>query len=295
MLSRDMKFEWGCAPNRTLPWTITSSVDVPFGKVEIVQYIAGTARNIALVPRDHVLEMLIMQRSVRIDRSGIFHKVGVAHPMGDMVFFPENHAIVMQYSAAGPVRAIRCHYKIADINRHFSQVELVAGLAIKCPALAAAVHSLAKEQVRPGFKSSLLTESLAIQVGVELGRYLRQDPGAVVAGQLTQAQMAVIDARIDNLTSAILVEELAALCRLSRRHFFRLFRQTTGMAPVAYITARQIARAKDMLEAPDAVTKRIAHDCGFRTASAFSAAFRREVGMTPRAFQRLSGRRRDAA
>ena len=95
----------------------------------------------------------------------------------------------------------------------------------------------------------------------------------------------MIDHRIDAGTGVPLADDLAQLCQVSRRHFFRLFRQTSGLSPASYVAMRRVERSKLMLREDGAVIKRIAHDCGFKTAPAFSAAFRRLTGMSPRAFQ----------
>ena len=285
MPSHDLDQEWSRSPDAVLPWTVLTRSTVRFGKVEIVEYDGGPARRLQLLPRDSILEMMLSPPGGRIARSGAFDHGTVAHPLGHSVFLPAGHHVTIDWPEIGPVRAIRCHYHGAEAHRVFSAQELVAGLAVTSPALVTAVMTLAQELVSPGFQSPLLAESLVAQVAVELGRYLRRDAYAGSPHRLTAQQMAMIDRRIEAGPGVPLAEDLADLCQLSRRHFFRLFRQTTGSTPASYIATRQIERAQLLLRAEGAVIKRIANECGFRTASAFSAAFRRQTGMTPRAFQ----------
>lgn len=77
------------------------------------------------------------------------------------------------------------------------------------------------------------------------------------------------------------VEELAAKAMLSRSVFFDRFQKQTGMAPMEYLLSWRMALAKDMLRRRDGGMKEIARRIGYGSASAFSVAFSRFVGMPP--------------
>ena len=64
-----------------------------------------------------------------------------------------------------------------------------------------------------------------------------------------------------------------------------MFRQTTGITVGHFVTQRRIVMAKDSLVDRRISIKRISHRCGFQSVPAFSAAFRRETGLTPRQFR----------
>jgi AraC family transcriptional regulator len=53
-----------------------------------------------------------------------------------------------------------------------------------------------------------------------------------------------------------------------------------------YAAARRVARARALLASARPPIKEIAWRCGFDTAAAFSAAFRRDVGVTPSEYRR---------
>ena len=77
------------------------------------------------------------------------------------------------------------------------------------------------------------------------------------------------------------VEELAATAMLSRSVFFDRFQKQTGMAPMEYLLSWRMALAKDMLRRRDGGMKEIARRIGYGSASAFSVAFSRFVGVPP--------------
>jgi len=80
------------------------------------------------------------------------------------------------------------------------------------------------------------------------------------------------------------VEELAATAMLSRSVFFARFQQQTGLAPMQYLLSWRMALAKDMLRRRDGGLKEIAERIGYGSASAFSTAFTRFVGLPPSQF-----------
>ncbi|MEZ4237709.1 MAG: AraC family transcriptional regulator [Myxococcota bacterium] len=82
------------------------------------------------------------------------------------------------------------------------------------------------------------------------------------------------------------VAELGRVAGMSRATFAERFAGRVGMAPMAYVTAWRMALAKDALEREAVGLAEIAERVGFRSASAFSTAFSRHVGCSPRAFRR---------
>ncbi|WP_410803455.1 helix-turn-helix transcriptional regulator [Paraburkholderia sp. SIMBA_053] len=82
------------------------------------------------------------------------------------------------------------------------------------------------------------------------------------------------------------VAELANEAALSRSVFFERFNRAVGLAPMAYLLNWRMALAKNMLSRTNHGIAEIAERVGYGSASAFSVAFTRHVGLPPARFAR---------
>lgn len=82
------------------------------------------------------------------------------------------------------------------------------------------------------------------------------------------------------------VADLAREAALSRSGFHERFQSAVGMAPMEYLTAWRLAVAKDLLRKREGSVGEIARKVGYRSASAFSVAFTRDVGVSPARYAR---------
>ena len=76
--------------------------------------------------------------------------------------------------------------------------------------------------------------------------------------------------------------ELSREAGLSRAVFSDGFARKVGVPPVEYLSAWRMALAKDMLQRAAPPLESVAAAIGYQSASAFSTAFRRQVGRSPR-------------
>jgi AraC family transcriptional regulator len=91
----------------------------------------------------------------------------------------------------------------------------------------------------------------------------------------------------DNLGENFTLDELARAVGISRFHFSRLFRVSTGASPMGYLLYRRIERAKNMLLRGDRKICEIAMALGFFDQSHFSRTFRRMTGVSPGEYIRM--------
>lgn len=84
------------------------------------------------------------------------------------------------------------------------------------------------------------------------------------------------------------VAQLARTAALSRSAFFQRFMQTVGMPPMEYLLAWRMAVAKDLLRRYDLALAEVAERVGYASASTFSTAFSRHVGLPPGRYARAS-------
>ena len=102
----------------------------------------------------------------------------------------------------------------------------------------------------------------------------------------TQARFQpVLEYMHENLEAKLTIEKLADLTRMNRFHFIRAFKQAFGQSPYDFLTDLRITQAKRLLVHTRLSANEIGIQCGFFSASRFSAAFRQNTGMTPSAYR----------
>ena len=87
-------------------------------------------------------------------------------------------------------------------------------------------------------------------------------------------------------TQSWTVAQLAKVAALSRSAFFERFRRAVGVAPMEYLLAWRMAMAKNMLRQKQGGVAEVAKRVGYGSASAFSVAFTRYVGLPPTRYAR---------
>lgn len=89
-----------------------------------------------------------------------------------------------------------------------------------------------------------------------------------------------------HLQEKLTVNELAEVAELSESRYSHLFRDETGISPVAYFRKEKIESAREMLKDSEFTVYEIATILGFSSESHFVKAFREQVGMTPGEYRR---------
>ena len=88
-----------------------------------------------------------------------------------------------------------------------------------------------------------------------------------------------------NIGKSFGAPEIAASLGITRHKLDHLFAEKLGRSVGAEIYARRIARVKHMLEDPSIPVYAIAEECGFCNVAYLSNVFRRETGLSPRAWR----------
>ena len=137
----------------------------------------------------------------------------------------------------------------------------------------------------------LLGESICTRLAEELlERYsmdrpkLDQYKGGLSGAQLKYA-LGYIDASLSsNLTGA----GIAEMAGLSKYHFGKAFKQSTGMTLHSYVLARRMWRAQELLAKSDLPLASVAQAAGFSSQSHFTAIFSTRMGFSPGSYRRLT-------
>ncbi|WP_171020385.1 AraC family transcriptional regulator [Cupriavidus sp. 2SB] len=133
--------------------------------------------------------------------------------------------------------------------------------------------------------STAIQTHLVLTYGNETIRPARRQ-GGLAPWQLRTAKE-LIESRLDGDVS---IEELAKACRLSRSHFSRAFRASTGQSPQQWLTSLRVQRAEELLRSTDLPLTEVSLRCGFASASHLVQVFSRLRGMPPGVWRRRNGR-----
>lgn len=82
---------------------------------------------------------------------------------------------------------------------------------------------------------------------------------------------------------------LATDAGLSRFHFCRAFKESTGLSPHAWLRQHRLEQAMNMLRDTEASVVSVAAELGYASQTAFAAAFRKLTGETPSGWRRRVG------
>ena len=137
------------------------------------------------------------------------------------------------------------------------------------------------EDIRPG-RDAILCRLIEVMLIETLRREAFWSPHAGLLAGLAQPQLAQALAHIHaDVARGWTVGELARQVGMSRSVFARRFSETVGLGPVEYLLNWRMALAKDALLRGGQSLEKIAEHIGYKSASAFSTAFRQRIGCPP--------------
>lgn len=148
------------------------------------------------------------------------------------------------------------------------------------------LQRIAVELKNPDPISVIMVESQAVQLFVQLLR-LNRVPFEPAKGGLSPFDLKRVITLIESRPADPPgLDELAGAIGVSRRHFFRAFKQSTGKTPHTYISEHRLKHAADLLRTTDSSATNIALECGFASSSHLTYSFKRAFGAGPTAFRR---------
>ncbi|MDB6043932.1 MAG: transcriptional regulator, AraC family [Gammaproteobacteria bacterium] len=142
---------------------------------------------------------------------------------------------------------------------------------------------------------SLLVESLGSSLSARLLQSHSTSALAVAArlssaGKLAPRRLSrVLEYIHAHLGDALDIRGMATTANLSRFHFARAFKASTGHTPYQYVSAQRLAQAKVLL-AQNQPLAQIALALNFSSQANFTRAFRREFGITPGRYREQESR-----
>lgn len=178
-------------------------------------------------------------------------------------------------------------------NRFSPRFELAENFAGNDQLIQQIGYALLKESRAENPSGSLYADSLTQSLTLHLlknystasyAAHTRENlQGGLPAYKLNK----VTDFIIDKLDQDLSLAELATVAGLSRFHFSRAFRRSTGLTPLQYLMRQRVERAKELLQNRDLPLVEISLLTGFKNQSHFTTLFRKFTSLTPKAWREL--------
>lgn len=94
---------------------------------------------------------------------------------------------------------------------------------------------------------------------------------------------------VDHLDRDLSIESLAERCRMSPRHFARVFAEEKGTTPARYVERLRVSTARALIQDSRMAVKEAAARTGFGSADSMRRSFRRVLAVNPRTTVAASG------
>lgn len=272
-----------------MSWSVEAAADIPGALIELRRYDLPRPSEMHELDDSPVFSVVLprpegTRGEVHFDGAPTPHKVGMLllRPAG-----------IGMYSRGdgGILNILACRLDSHLFSRTTGLRDWDAERLRRCAALNSrqilqTAQRLHAETVNPGFAAGIVQEALVQLLLADIARQFRTPPRTPhSAGGLAPWQLARIDEMLQAAHGAWpSTAELARQCGLSRSHLSRAFSSSTHMTLTEYAAMLRVERAKEMMRGNALAVADIAHRLGFATPSAFTAAFRRATGHTPRRF-----------
>lgn len=166
----------------------------------------------------------------------------------------------------------------AEVVDFFGRDEILWPICLTCAELLAARVPGKSPRV------TALTQLLVAHL-VETYTQVATKTSAVRGGLPIRQLRRIEDHVTEHLAEEISIEGLAQLVELSSSHFAHVFKESTGMTPLQFVTRRRITHAQQLIRETSRSLIDVGLEVGYTSPSHFAQVFRRVVGVTPTQFR----------
>jgi AraC family transcriptional regulator len=199
------------------------------------------------------------------------------------------------WDRGGPIDMLHVSVSAAELRAHVDELEIgpepeiVTRVGFEDLHLRRIGQAFAAE-LHATVGASLMSDALRTEL---LLRILAEHSSLAGTGtiQLPAQRLAMTTLRrLDDYVGTYLADDigiadLAVLAGVSRFHFARMFKATTGMTPYRYVLERRIERADALLRQSSLSIGEVAAATGFADQSHLARHVKQRYGITPRAFR----------
>jgi len=151
------------------------------------------------------------------------------------------------------------------------------------------LRAIASEAYHRTLGYAAVIDAYIMQIFIELVRHARSvEAPQVDVGEIRRQRLATEAVQFieQSYAAPLTLPEIAQHFFISPYHFSRIFKENTGLSPIAYLTKTRMVNARRLLLDPDLTVKAIAAQVGYHDPHYFTKAFAKEEGMTPTAYRR---------
>jgi AraC family transcriptional regulator len=226
-----------------------------------------------------------LQRTER--RSGRSVAIGTFRP-GVVIIIPEGSS--SRWDIPKPVDVIQLYLphatlkRVADEAGNAASTELLERTGHPDPITSRLLLSAADALESNGPLDALfrhqLTDLLATRIlAAHTGTPTTLQP--TMGGLSPKVLLRAIERLRSDSEADVSLDALASDAGLSRFHFCRAFKESTGLSPHAWLRQHRLEQAMNMLRDTDTSIVSVAAALGYSSQTAFAAAFRKLTGETP--------------
>lgn len=208
-------------------------------------------------------------------------------PSSSLVFFPSGvrHDVFVDQNEEAELVCASIHFPIAQQNLLLSKLpRFICMQTQDNPEILNTTAWLFEEAFQEATGYRMLINRLCDIFTVQLIRHV-VDTGLIHFSLLAGASHPKLSSLMDKLKfspeDAWTVDSMAQEAAMSRSKFAQLFKETTGKAPMEYLTDLRLDAAKRLLRKHKPVGL-IANHVGYENSSTLARVFKRRFGVTPK-------------
>uniref|UniRef100_UPI000D37E592 helix-turn-helix domain-containing protein n=1 Tax=unclassified Variovorax TaxID=663243 RepID=UPI000D37E592 len=195
-----------------------------------------------------------------------------------------------------PFHSMLFHLPRSTLDAFAQEMDVPRVGALRCdagtldPVVAALGRAMLPALMQPASASALFVDHLTLALKAHVlhayggGGAASAEPRGLAPWQERRAK-AFLRA---HLASDVSLADVARECALSRSHFSKAFKQTTGQTPHAWRVAQRVEAARGLLGQAGMPIAEIAAACGFADQSHLTRVFTAHMGTSPARWRRLN-------
>lgn len=173
-----------------------------------------------------------------------------------------------------------------DLSRCFTEARTERSNVLRVQALSSSllfqtIRNLERACAKSGYANELYCQVLFLEFMIHLNRAaLEQHLEYLHTDSCNEKIIGILNYINRNLTTDLNIDLLAEHFYMSRSHLMHLFKKETGYSIGNYINEKRLLLAKERLRF-GVLSTEVCYDCGFKSYSAFSRAYKKLFGQTP--------------